>query len=421
MTTTTIHLITFFQSIASLIDSTHAQFRGQHLKSAYICARLAKVLKISPTDTLNLVLASLVRDIGTLTLQERLTIQPFSSQKTQQHCTVAYWILNQDSDLSSIAQIILYHHHPFTHEFASNVDAKIQQLSQILHIADRMACAINPDQLAVLSASPVLSMVAENSGQLFNPELCSAIQTLGNNEAFWLDMDLSNISRALALHLPDDAPVDLNYFERIALVFRYFIDFRSEFTIAHTAGVTAIAEKLAEMAHFSAEDIQKIRIAAYLHDIGKYAVPAEILEKPVALSSEEFEVVRATPYYTYWCLAGLGHEIQTWSGHHHERLNGSGYPFGIKGDAIELGAQIIGLADMFSAMIERRPYRDGKTSTEALQILQNDAEQGKISADLLGIAKANESELAAYHAQKIDEAFDVYNEYIKSLMYAQSK
>lgn len=420
MNTNQINLISFFSALATLIDSTHRQFRGQHLKATYICVRLADALEIPEPDRQNLVLASLIHDIGTLTLNERLAIQSIESSKTAQHCEVAYWILSQEPHMLPIANIIRNHHHRFDASLKNETEPSI--LSQILHLADRLSCAIDPDQLPILSAPSALEIIKASSGKLFDPALCDLVQNIGKAESFWLDMDTSNVFEALVSRLPSKLFVDINVFEKISLVFRYFIDFRSEFTIAHTAGVAAIAEKLAEKASFSSSEIQKIRIAAYLHDIGKYAVPAEILEKPVTLSAEEFGIVRATPYYTFQCLSGISDpEIQSWAGLHHERINGSGYPFRFSGNDVSKGAQIVGIADMFSAMIERRPYRDGKSPEEALKILKSEAEQGAVRIDLVELVTLNLEEIVASHAQKIDEAFDVYNSYMKTLMYSALK
>jgi diguanylate cyclase (GGDEF)-like protein len=124
-----------------------------------------------------------------------------------------------------------------------------------------------------------------------------------------------------------------------------------------------------------ANEIERIRIAALLHDIGKVAVPAQILEKPSALSSSEWEAVKQHPRIGQVILDEGGglHEAGKIILHHHERFGGHGYPHGLRGRDIPLGSRIVSIADAYDAMIQDRPYKRAISHDEALHELQRHA------------------------------------------------
>lgn len=123
------------------------------------------------------------------------------------------------------------------------------------------------------------------------------------------------------------------------------------------------------------EEIERVRIASLLHDLGKLAVPAEILDKPTPLTAGEWQAIGEHPRIGQVILeqaSNLREAIPVVL-HHHERFNGGGYPHGLKGNEIPLGARIVSVADSYHAMVHDRPYQDAKTHLEALEELQHHA------------------------------------------------
>lgn len=126
-------------------------------------------------------------------------------------------------------------------------------------------------------------------------------------------------------------------------------------------------------------------MAGLLHDIGKLAVPTEILEKPAALTPEEFAVIQRH--------AGVGLDllgsvpgfacIRTWGGLHHERPDGSGYPLGLSGRQLPLPARIMAVADVFTALTEDRPYRKGMQIDDTLTVMRDMAGRSALDADVV--------------------------------------
>jgi len=116
-----------------------------------------------------------------------------------------------------------------------------------------------------------------------------------------------------------------------------------------------------------------MKIAGYLHDLGKLAVPQEILEKPAKLNDYEFNIMRSHVFYTYRILANRNglEQINEWASLHHERLNGKGYPFHLKAADISFGSRIMAVADVFTAIAEDRPYRKGLSKDQIIRTLSH--------------------------------------------------
>jgi hypothetical protein len=124
----------------------------------------------------------------------------------------------------------------------------------------------------------------------------------------------------------------------------------------------------------SHEEVATVRAAATVHDIGKLDVPPEILNKPGKLTSEEFEVVKHHAADGAALVACLGDaELTTIVRHHHERMDGTGYPDGLSGDEIPIGARILAVADTFDAIVSPRPYRAAATHKRAIDVLHEES------------------------------------------------
>ena len=143
---------------------------------------------------------------------------------------------------------------------------------------------------------------------------------------------------------------------------------RDPYTADHQRRVAWLAGKIAERLGWSEEATGRLHTAALVHDVGKITVPAEILSKPMRLTELEFELVKAHSEAAYTILAPIafGGPVADIVLQHHERLDGSGYPNGLRGDEILPGARVLAVADVVEAMITHRPYRPALSLEEAL-------------------------------------------------------
>jgi len=150
------------------------------------------------------------------------------------------------------------------------------------------------------------------------------------------------------------------------------VEARDPFTAGHQRRVADLARSIAQEMQFDDEQVDAVRLAGLLHDLGKISVPAEILSKPGRLSDLEFDLVKEHPKAGYEILqeiefAGPVAEIIR---QHHERLDGSGYPHGLHGNEILLQAKVLAVADVVEAMLSHRPYRPAHSLSEVLDEIQ---------------------------------------------------
>jgi len=158
-------------------------------------------------------------------------------------------------------------------------------------------------------------------------------------------------------------------FEKIARL----LDERDHYTAVHSRNVAELAVQIAEEMGLSEAEIEKVDIAARVHDIGKVAVPDLILLKPGPLSDEDWEVMKRHPVISAELIegieiyAGVAHAVR----HEHERWDGSGYPDGLKGDEIPLFSRLIAAADVYDALSTDRPYQRAFSCEETIELIRD--------------------------------------------------
>lgn len=152
------------------------------------------------------------------------------------------------------------------------------------------------------------------------------------------------------------------------------LEAKDSYTLGHSRRVTRHSERIARELGLPDDEVARIRLAASVHDVGKVRTPREVLTKPGRLTDSEYEVVKQHVVDGADMVAGLGDPgVTALVRYHHERLDGSGYPDGLRGDDIPLGARIIAVADTFDAMTSNRPYHRSYKHRRALEVLAQDA------------------------------------------------
>lgn len=154
---------------------------------------------------------------------------------------------------------------------------------------------------------------------------------------------------------------------RIAQALINAMEAKSQYLRGHSHRVASAAAAIAAELDLDDATVEQVRLAGRLHDVGKIGIREDVLDKPSDLTPEEFAHVREHVRIGMDILAPLTHlgPVLDYVAHHHERLDGSGYPRGLRGDAITLGGRIIGAADVFDALTSPRAYRDAMPADEA--------------------------------------------------------
>ena len=223
-----------------------------------------------------------------------------------------------------------------------------------------------------------LRMLRARRGTWFDPELVRTAQLLHTSGRLWpqcLPRDVES-TRAEVLRLDPgvSSPLTPDRVDRICEAFGNVVDAKSPFTYHHSLGVTEVAVAIATELDLAPERISLVRRAAFLHDIGKLAVPNHILDKRGKLDAREWAAITRHPGISGSILRRVAafRELASLAAEHHERLDGSGYPLGLTAEHISIESRVIALADCYSAMAEDRPYRRGLDPRDIFKELGRD-------------------------------------------------
>ena len=158
-------------------------------------------------------------------------------------------------------------------------------------------------------------------------------------------------------------------FDEVIAVIAAIVEARDPYTAGHQQRVSELAAAIARQMGLGENDVSGIRVGGILHDIGKISVPAEILSKPAALTTIEFDLIKTHPRVAHDLLGGIEFPwpVAEMALQHHERLDGSGYPQGLGGEEIVLEARILAVADVVEAIASHRPYRPALGIEAALE------------------------------------------------------
>lgn len=398
-----VNLLDFVVSIASAIDHIDARIANHHKRVAYIANQIARELGAPQKTQYDLVIAGLLHDIGVLSLHERNHLLEFDdSSDNNRHCEASYQLLNKFRYFSDVSTIIRHHH--TEHHHRCGMESPVPMESVLLFLADRIDVLIDKDQPILEQVDRIVAAVARNSGSRFDPDQVDAFTELAWRESFWLDVMSPTLEQILVSNCRNySVELDNDDLLDFAELLAHVIDFRCHFTATHSSGVATAASVLANLMGFSEAECQKVKVAGYLHDVGKLAIPIEILEKNANLNSAEFRVIKSHAYYTYRILEPLQglEEIRTWAAMHHERLDGNGYPGRCTALTIPLGARIIAAADVFTALLETRPYRAALDKAEVRSKLADMAHRNILDRKVVEVLLSNFDSIDAYriHAQ----------------------
>jgi len=398
----------FASSISEAIDLVYPALSNHHKKVAYISYSIAKEMDLPDSEIMDIVLAAILHDIGAFSVSERMCVVNafFDDVAHNQHALIGSRLLQDCKPLDNAAHIIKYHHAHYT-EAARGIPLG----SYIVHLADRLSLLLNEGSEILEQVPEIIEKIEENK-EAFHPDTMEALRSLVKLEYFWIEACTVSMSYGLPTRLLKMKEVmNLDVLKSFASVFSRIIDFRSRFTATHSSGVAAVALELATISGFSVRECRMVEIAGYLHDLGKLTIPTEILEKNCALTCEEFNEMRKHSYYTYIILNKIKgfEQISTWAAYHHEKLNGDGYPFHVKGDDFSKLARIIAVSDIVTAITEDRPYRLGMDSIKAISILRGMVEEGAIDKSIVDLVEENFHRINFVRKAAQEKAFSEYS------------
>ena len=173
--------------------------------------------------------------------------------------------------------------------------------------------------------------------------------------------------------------------EGVLFILARSIESKNPLTTGHSERIAEYAVQFGEVLGLDADELENLRVASLLHDVGKVAVPDSILLKPGKLTPEEMKIMRRHPVVGEEICSPLKsfRRVLPAVRHHHERADGSGYPDGLEGDAIPIAARILQLADIYDALATDRPYRRALSVADSLQVMATEANEGLLDRALV--------------------------------------
>ena len=379
------------------------------LQVAYLTLKICKNLDIDEDTKNSLVIAAYFHDFSAEKTNMCDSLDKYEKgNAVKEHCILGYLLFKFLLPKSDICKFILYHHNTYDVDYIIN-DIENPLESNIIKLADDISIYNIFNRQA--SVNDVIDFLNERS-YMYNPNYLNrfldtnakmAIENVLNEsykENFWKEVDLLNY-KVITI-------------EDIILCLAFIIDCKCDITNFHSLSVSNTSCMLGKYFNLSENEYYNLKIGSLLHDIGKIAIPNEILKKEGPLTKAEFEIMKQHVVYTYEILSNLKHEhILNIASNHHEKLNGKGYPRGLSD--LTLSEKIVAVADIFVALIQKRSYKDGFSKDKVIEILSNCANKGEIDGEVVKKVIENYDYLEKMNNQLYslynDEITLLYNEY----------
>ena len=403
-------------SLSDAMDLSDPLLMLHQQRTGFIVWQMGKIAGFDDQRLEKIFMAALLHDIGAFSLGERIALIKFEVDNVVDHCIRGEALFKSVPWLKELARMIRFHHRKWS-DWNESIDIPDVYESQLLCIADYIERKIDRDLYILHQHEEIISEIVSLSGSMFHPRIVELFMTISVKEEFWLDL----ISPRLYSFLLNEGPfrktqIGMTDIFAISDLFRNIIDFRSRFTSTHSAGVAASASMLANFFGLTSTEIMLIEIAGNLHDIGKLAIPDAILNKPGSLTKKEFAVMKSHTYYTYSVIKTIGglENVAEWAAFHHERLDGSGYPFHCTADELSTGARILMVADIFTALAEDRPYRKGMSKKEICRIIKSFSDKHLMDKRIIDLLFENCEEIFSHVTEKQAAAKKFYEKQFSS-------
>ncbi len=388
------------KSFAEAMNLLRPETEKLHQRVAYLAYNIADELGYNSEDKRELINASLLYDVG-------IALMPDNASEDKER----YYFKDLAAQgLGIIGDVQRYKSVCEVMKVASPEDEidenafgaeKYMDFAEIIDISDRVASMLDPKDAALNQVEDICDAISDLAGESVSSTVVEAFLRFAEKEYVW--MEVLHQPEIFLSHISDANDLTLDEMIELARFMSRIIDFRSNYTVMHSSGVAATAVRLAEIIGMSEDECKMMMIAGYLHDVGKLKVPKYVLDKNEKLTDEEFNIVKEYAYYTHLLLKDITgfEQIGRWASLHHEKLNGYGYPFRLKADDIPMGARIIAIADIFSAVAEIRAYRAGMSKEEVIRTLREYVESGAMSGYLVELLITNYDDIYAIRQKEV--------------------
>lgn len=393
-----IHTVTKALDYVGIDDKSYGRRVG------LICHRISHFLGWDRDRRHYILLAGMLHDCGvSSTGTHQKLIEELEWSGAEDHCLRGEEFLNSFGPFSDFALPIRYHHTRWEN-FPDTVAQEVKEHANLIFLADRLDVQYALYSLSevrenvLVNREAILDGLADFVGSLFSPEFFEAAKKAIKRDSFWLELRDEYLDQAIFETLDTinhKQTLSFDEIESFGEFISQIVDAKSPFTHYHSLRVADLAFALSGYLDYPLQIRKALRIAGLLHDVGKLRTPDEVLEKNSKLSELEMITMKSHPMDSKKVLAAIFPKslITQWASHHHEKLNGMGYPFGWEGDQIDEPTRILTIVDIFQALAQKRPYREKMPLENILVIMDQMADRGEIDSRILSVLKSHDSDL----------------------------
>lgn len=388
-----IELTKFIHSLTMALDFVEEEIikvaRNHGKRVAVMVNRMAVQAGLDEDTVFTLTQAAVLHDCA---LSEYLNDElngengSLDERNMAEHCIVGERMLMKLPVYHAIQGSVLYHHERADGKGAMGKTVEETPLTaQLIHMADLADVTFSLDSMNPEKYEKLLAWLECVRGTAVSEESAELFLKVADYEM------LSSIAgegcRAVLLTmLPQFMDeISTEVLREMASFFAKITDYKSHFTWRHSIGIAEKAERMGEFYGYDRDLRDKLYIAGALHDLGKLLISNEILEKPGKLTSGEYREIQNHAMGTWKLLSNIGglEEISRWAALHHEKLDGSGYPFGYTEEELSDNERLLACLDIYQALVEERPYKAGLSHREAMEILNKMGREGQLDQKIL--------------------------------------
>lgn len=363
---------------------------GHSKRVAYICAVIGKSLELNDMQLTELSACAIMHDSALtefLTKEYGGNINLIEQINLSSHCIMGERNISKLPFSSNIKNAVLYHHEnadgsgPF-----GKAPSETPLYAQLIHFGDILDVNCNFGAQETDKYVKVCKFINDNAGTIFDYKLCTLFKGLFD-ENMIEDLQKEDLIVNLEKVVPKEyVEYSKDKIIEIMNVFARIIDYKSKFTKNHSIGVAQKALLMGEFYGYDDDKCCQLYIAGILHDIGKMAIKNEILEKPGSLTDDEFTIMKNHALFTYNILSEINgsKNIASWAASHHEKLDGTGYPFGKKAEELDHEDRLLACIDIYQALSEERPYKKGFTHEKCIGIMKDMVKSGFVDGQIVG-------------------------------------
>lgn len=357
--------------------------------------------KYTEQEMVDYTMLGILHDIGLYKEDDVKKVTDFETKNLWPHSIYGFLFLKYLSPIGDRAEVILYHHLDYNRY--GMIQSRYLHVIELLNLADKMDTVLHlkdeklePDYFAkyrnVKFSGAALDLFQK-------AEKCYGITENLMNGKYREELDVLLAKRAFSEQ----------YKKGFLEMLVYTIDFRSEHTVIHTLATVNFAEQLGRLSRVSGKDLRDLHYGALLHDLGKIAIPLHILESTGRLSDDEMKVMKAHVRITEMILEGVvDDDVLQIAVRHHEKLDGTGYHKGLSAADMTLPQQIIAVADILSALYGKRSYKEAFSKEKILDIMNSDADKGKINRTVVTTLERNYDSIIAEFEKEKESTIGLY-------------